>query len=132
MAAVTSIWSPRLGDVTAVDSSLVVNTTTTGITASTTQSLAGAVPLTSVVNNIAVCATTGNAVALPAANAAQLGDFVVVINKGAAAAGVYPQAADTIDALSAGTSIGVGNGKRAIFFCYALNSWASMGGAVSS
>lgn len=132
MPSATTVWSSQIGDTSNVSASAITNSVTTGITASTTQSLAGSVPLTSQINVITVCATLGNAVSLPSAALGIVGDSVVVINKGAAAAGVYPQTADAIDALSAGTSIGVGIGKRAIFYCTGLNAWASIGGAVSS
>jgi hypothetical protein len=132
MGVTTSILSNR-GDVVlpiapgAVDSTAIVNTVTTGITAGTTHTLAGAVPLTAQINNITVCATIADAVALPAANAAALGDWIVVINNGAAAAAVWPQAADKIDAIATGSPATVTQAKRSIFYCVALNTWVSIG-----
>ena len=95
----------------------------TGLTASTTQTRAGALALTEIVNNIGTVATSGNAVGLPAAVA---GTAVIVFNGGANPAAVFPAAAaDTIDGGSAGASVTLTNAKRAWFFCVATGTWIS-------
>jgi len=130
MGATTSILSNR-GDVVlpiapgVVDGTTVASTVTTGITAGTTHTLAGAVPLTAMINNITVCATIADAVALPSANAAAIGDTVIVFNNGAAAAAVWPQAADHIDAVATGSPVTLTQALRCAFICIALNTWVS-------
>ena len=137
MAANTQILSTR-GDVVLpiapgfVDGTAITNTVLTGITAGTTHTLAGATPLTGQINHITTCGVSADAVALPAANAAAIGDWIVVINRGAAPAAVWPQAADAIDGGTAGAAVVLTNAKRVIFFCTALNVWDSFGGGVSA
>jgi hypothetical protein len=57
------------------------------VSASATQTIAGATALTKYFNLITTCATSGDAVALPAAST---GLICVIINTGAAAASVFP------------------------------------------
>jgi len=64
---------------------------TTGITASTTQTQAGGVPLTTTVNKITVCATENNAVTLPSAVA---GLVCIIVNSGAETARIFPAVGD--------------------------------------
>lgn len=92
------------------------------ITASTTQTIAGAYQLTKAISRVTTSATAGNAVKLPAAKA---GTTVIVFNKAAAnAVGVYPQAAaDVINALSAGAAYSLAATKGAIFVCAVDGQW---------
>jgi hypothetical protein len=95
----------------------------TGLTASTTHTRAGALALTEVVNNLGTVAGSGDAVGLPAAVA---GAVVIVFNGGANPAAVFPAAsADTIDGGSAGASVTLTNAKRAMFVCVATGIWIS-------
>lgn len=105
---------------------------TDALTAGTTHTLVGATKLTGQINVISVCASASDAVALPLANAAQVGNTVVVINNGVAAAAVWPQAADKIDNGSAGVAVTLTNAKRAMFFCNSAGDWQSMQGGVSA
>lgn len=90
---------------------------TTGITASTTHSIAGGTPLTAEFNYIGTCANIGDAVTLPALSP---GQAVEVWNAGANAAAVYPAASGvTIDGGSAGASVTLSSTKRAKFLCVA-------------
>lgn len=97
------------------------------LTAGTTHTLAGATVLPSQTNIISVCATSADAVALPLASAAQLGNKIIVQNNGVAAAAVWPQAADKIDGGSAGAAVTLTNGKAAMFICNAAGNWVSLG-----
>lgn len=104
-------------------SGLITGTVAAGITASATQTQAGATQLTKQVNNIATCATSGNAVKLPAAT---VGQVIVVFNNGADPASVFPLGAgDTIDGGAAAAAVTLTNGKRAAFYCIAANTWIS-------
>ena len=80
----------------------------TGITASATQTLAGATKLTAKINVVSTSAASGNAVALPAM---QPGQSVTVFNDGANPISV------AIDGGSAGASVALANAKRCTFYC---------------
>lgn len=131
MPSATTVWSPQIGDTSNVSATVISYSVLPAITASTTHTLAGAVPLTAQINVIAV-AGASDAVALPSAATAIVGDSIVVINLGAAAAAVWPQAADKIDAASTGVAVVLGIGKRAIFYCVAPNQWYSIAGVATS
>lgn len=98
----------------------------TTITASTTHTIAGGTKLLGKYNNITVCANAGDAVVLPALP--NPGAEIWVFNNGAAAGAVYPgNAADQIDAVSAGGSVTLTNAKGAVFVCYVAGKWSSYG-----
>lgn len=98
----------------------------TGITASVTQTLAAATPLTLGNSVIAVCATIGNAVKLPPSPA--VGQECLVINNGAAAASVFPgESTSTIDGAGAGAAATLTQAKSALFLCAAAGTWISSG-----
>lgn len=103
----------------------------TGLTASTTHSIAGGTPITAEVNLISTCANAGDAVTLPALT---VGQAVDIYNAGAAAAGVYPAASGVaIDGGSAGAAVTLTNGQRCRYTCTAANTIVSAKlGAVSS
>ncbi len=87
----------------------------TGITASATQTLAGATKLTAKINVVSTSAASGNAVALPAM---QPGQSVTVFNDGANPISVFPAAGTVaIDGGSAGASVALANAKRCTFYC---------------
>lgn len=99
-----------------------------GITASTTQSLAGAVQLNAGLNNITVCATAGNAVKVPSVNTLNFGQVCTVFNNGASAAAVYPfETATAIDTHGTGASATLGVGHSANFFQNTASTWISQG-----
>lgn len=107
----------------------VVNT---AITASTTQTRAGATQMTGTYNNITVCANAGDAVGLPPITA--IGQQCVVTNAGAAAAAVFPDngtpgASTTIDGGSAAASKTLTNVKSALFTATTLTNWQTIGSA---
>lgn len=103
------VWTPRFSPVGDAQS------VTTGITASTTQTLAGATALTTRLNFVATSANSGDAVSLPALVP---GQSVIVFNDGANPIKVFPAAANVqIDGGSAGAAVTLTNAKRATFFC---------------
>lgn len=97
------------------------------ITASTTQSLAGAVPLTAATCIISVCATAGNAVKL-APVSVNLGQVQTVFNNGASAAAIFPfETSTAIDSGSTAASVTLTNGHSASFFQNTASTWVSQG-----
>jgi hypothetical protein len=82
------------------------------LTASVTQTQGGGLALLNQVNQVATCATDGNAVTLPEALA---GRPCVVINNGAKQLQVFPAADDSINALAADLSITINAGEAQIF-----------------
>lgn len=102
-----------------------------GITAGTTQTIAGGYALTKEVNIISTCANTGDAVTL--ADLA-VGEYQDVYNDGANAASVFPHAAGVqIDGGTAGAAATLTNAKRCRYLCDAANSIISAQlGAVSA
>lgn len=100
---------------------------TNGITASTTQTLAGAVALTSAVNVISTVATAGNAVKL-APVSVNIGQVQTVMNNGASAAAIFPfETATAIDAAGTAASVTLTNGRSANFFQNTASTWVSQG-----
>lgn len=102
---------------------LVTESLATGITASVTQTRAGATALARQVNNVTTVANSGDAVKLPAAT---VGQSIVIFNSGANPASVFPNgASDTIDGGAGGAAVTLTNAKRAVFVCIAANTWIS-------
>lgn len=101
------------------------------ITASTTQSIAGAYQLTAGINQVTVVGSSGDAVKLPITTGPSGGTGIiggglqiVIINAGANPMNVYPfQAADTINAIGAGGPFSLANGKTATFFVGNDGKW---------
>lgn len=89
----------------------VARSTTVGIVASTTHSIAGGTPLTTAVNVVATCANVGDAVTLPTM---VVGQELEIYNDGANALAVYPPSSGiAIDSGSAGASVALTATKRA-------------------
>lgn len=106
-------WSSQGG------SSIEQQTVVTGITASATQTLAGATALTARINRVNTSAASGNAVKLAALLP---GQSQTIYNDGANPIKVFPAAAGvTIDGGSAGASVTLTNALRAVFTCTATN-----------
>lgn len=105
-------WSLKAGG---IDQTTVA----TGLTASTTQTLAGALALTAKINVVATSATSGNAVKLAALLP---GQSQTIYNKGANPIKVFPAAAGyAIDGGSAGAAVTLANALRAVFTCTDVN-----------
>lgn len=106
-------WSPKFGG------AIEQQTVATGITASATQTLAGATALTAKINRVNTSATSGNAVKL---SALLPGQSQTVYNDGANPIKVFPAASGVaIDGGSAGAAVTLTNALRAIFTCTATN-----------
>jgi hypothetical protein len=88
---------------------------TVGVTAHAGGTQALAVPMTTAINRVAVCATAGDSVVLPG-TAGNIGVVVTVINAGAQSLNVFPAGSvDQIDALGAATAKAVAAGKTCEF-----------------
>lgn len=112
--------APAAGAFTSLSSTgLVADSVATGITASATQTQVGGTALTKTINNIATCATSGNAVTLAALTP---GQFQIVFNNGADPASVFPATGGAIDGGSANAAVTLTNAKRCIYFCVAANT----------
>jgi len=93
--------------------------TTSGLTASTTQSQ-GQQALTSVVNEVAVCANANDVVTLPAA---AIGKIVYIFNNGAQTLQVFPASDDAIDGAAANTSVSQGAGANITYIAHDTTNW---------
>jgi hypothetical protein len=105
----------------------------TAVTASTTQTIAGATQLTGTYNNVTVVANASDAVGLPPLK--YVGQQVLVTNAGANPAKVFPASGDTtktIDGGTAGASVTLTNVKSALFTATTLTNWQSIGMATRS
>ncbi len=127
-----------VGDFTSVTAVTVATTgintesIATGLTASTTQTLAGGLALTKAINNVTTVANAGDAVTLPAL---AVGQSIVVYNSAATnSMKVFPNGSSVaIDGGTAGASVNLAAGKRARFTCFAANTIISAQlGAVSA
>jgi hypothetical protein len=99
----------------------------TAITASTTQTLAGATPLTAAINIIGTVATAGNAVKLAPVNV-NGGQVQTVMNNGASACAIFPfETATAIDSAGTAASVTLTNGHSANFFQNTASTWVSQG-----
>lgn len=120
IASGSTIPSPVI---TGIESLSVTN----GITASTTQTLAGALALTSALNVISTVATAGNAVKL-APVSVNVGQVQTVMNNGASAAAIFPfETATAIDSAGTAASVTLTNGRSANFFQNTASTWVSQG-----
>lgn len=93
-----------------------------GLTASATQTQAGATQLTMMLNRVATVATPGNAVRLPAA---LQGLEVCVINDGANPMTVFGSGTDLINGVAAATGIQQMTGSCAYYVCITAGKWSA-------
>lgn len=114
---------------------LNVQSTSTGLTASTTQTQVGALALPASFNNISTVANAGDAVRLPVIG---LGKTITVKNSGVSPLQVFPATGNSIDGGTANASIFIAPGKEVSFTgTSATNSTsstsaASTGAAINS
>jgi len=87
---------------------------TDNITASTTNTQAGALALTSTFNNVTTVAVAANTVKLPLAVA---GLWVAIRNGGANSMQVYGDGTDTINAVATATGVAQAAATSALYFC---------------
>ena len=90
------------------------------VTAGTTQTQAGATPLTAVINVVSTNATAGNGVALPASAA---GNFAIVVNATSKAIQVYGASPDTINGVATATGVPQQAMTIALYVCAAAGAW---------
>lgn len=94
-----------------------------GYVASTTHTLAGATPITRQVGVVSTVANSGDAVSLLPSFP---GLIQTIFNSGTNPMAIFPGlVGDSIDGHSAGTSITLTNGKRALFICVGPSQWTS-------
>jgi len=113
--------TPAAGTFTSLTSiGIETKSVATGLTASTTQTLAGGLALTKYINYVSTVANAGDAVTLPALAP---GQACVVFNAAATnSMKVFPNAASVaIDGGTAGASVNLAATKRAMFICLATN-----------
>ena len=118
-----SLITPVLGVASATDitiSGKLVKSVTNAITASTTQTQAGATALTTDINRITVVANADDAVKLPAATA---GRQVTVINTVATQAGVFPASGDAINALAVDAVSPLAASTTRTYTCAVAGTW---------
>ena len=96
-----------------------------GLTAHAGGTRAAALPLTAAVNQITVCATAADSVALPPAVG---GQEIMVFNSGVAACQVFanPATSDTINGVVAATGISLASSGRAVFVSPGPGIWYSI------
>lgn len=100
---------------------------TNAITASTTQTLAGALALTTAWNVVSTVGTANDAVKLPAAGTANVGQVVWVINNGASALAIFPtESATAIDTHATATAATLTTLHRAAFLQNSASTWSSV------
>lgn len=99
-----------------------------GITASTTQTLAGALPLTAGLNVVSTVGTAGDAVKLPAVDInTGFAQAVWIINNGASALSIFPnETATAIDSHSTAAAGTLTAAHRAVFFQNTASTWVSV------
>ena len=99
-----------------------------GLTASTTQTLAGALPLTAALNVVSTVGTAGDAVKLPPVNInVGIAQLVRVINNGASALSIFPyETATAIDTHATAAAATLTTLHRAEFFQNTASTWVSI------
>lgn len=108
-------------EITAVLNNPSIVSAQTGIVAKAGGGAAGTL-LTTTINKVVTVATIGDSVLLPVS---VNGQYVTVANFGANAMDVFPQAADTINALAAGVAVRLLPGGALDFFCPAAGGWVA-------
>jgi hypothetical protein len=111
---------------------LLHNSITNSITASTTQTLAGAVAINTGIAIVTKVGTAGDAVKLPPV-AATGGNEVWIFNNGASAMSVFPaETSTTIDGGTTAAAVTMTNSKNAVFIQTTGTSWISAQGGAKS
>jgi hypothetical protein len=102
-------------------SSLLIKSTTAGITASTTQSQ-GEQPLTTDINEVSTVANANDVVTMPSA---QAGIQIVVINNGANTLQIFPASGDNLGA-GVNTSVTLNQGSNVMYVAYNDTNWEQL------
>lgn len=115
------------GTAQGIDISGFIKTTqiTTGLTASSTQTQAGALALTGFVNIITTVAVTADAVKLPPA---VTGHWLIVINRGALSMAIWPSSGDSIHtgAVDAVSASNLAAGGTRMYLAINDENWANI------
>lgn len=109
-----------IGDVQA--GAFIVHSSTSGITASTTQTQ-GQQPLTTEENQVSVCAHANDTVTMPAA---LTGRKCTITNDGANTLKVYPFSGDQIGAGAADAATTIATLRGVTYVCYADGHWRTL------
>lgn len=101
----------------------VIHSVTTGITAGTTQTQAGATKLVSNYNNVATCANANDGVQLP--SAAAIGQTIQIRNSGAANLKIWPASGEKCNTgtTDAGDTTVLAAAATRTYICYAVGDW---------
>jgi len=111
---------------------LLDNSITNSITASTTQTLAGAVAINTGIAVVTKVGTAGDAVKLPPVGSG-VGTQVWIFNNGASAMSVFPaETTTTIDGGTTAAAVTMTNSKNAVFIQTTGTSWISAQGGAKS
>lgn len=109
-----------------------INSITNNITASTTQTLAGAVAINTGVAVVTKVGTAGDAVKLPLV-LTPAGNEVWIFNNGASAMSIFPgETLTTIDGGTTAAAVTLTNAKNAVFIQTSGTSWISAQGGAKS
>jgi hypothetical protein len=103
--------------------SLLVQSTTAGITASTTQTQGAATALLENINEIATVANASDAIKMPAAVA---GLRIVIINNGANTVQIFPASGDNFSGSAANASVTLASGSNVEFVAYNATVWEQL------
>ena len=106
--------------------------TAAGIVAKAGGTKALATPLTATINQVATCATLNDSLLLPPAIPGNYPYGLLIANDGAAAATVYGQGTDTVDAVATATGVQLTNATRCIYYISGPGTWVSCKGVKSS
>jgi hypothetical protein len=111
---------------------LLDNSITNSITASTTQTLAGAVAINTGIAIVTKVGTAGDAVKLPPVGSG-VGTQCWIFNNGASAMSVFPfETLTTIDGGTTAAAVTMTNAKNAVFIQTTGTSWISAQGGAKS
>ena len=116
--AAVAITGGTISGVTLSTAGLSAASAAAGLTASTTQTQAGGLALTSQINEVSTVANAGDAVTLAVMTP---GQYQEVYNDGAHAMKVFPGASQAIDTAGANASVTLTNAKACLYACTATN-----------
>lgn len=122
LAAILDLFTPNAAGTVVASSALQAESASGALVAFATGGQTNATALPSQVNRIGTCATAGDSAKLPAATA---GLTIIVINSGAAAADIFPQTGEAINALAANTALRIGVRTVVSFTCAVAGTWLS-------
>ena len=117
-AALTAALTITAGDIL-MSAGILRQAVTATITADV-GSIQGGSPLTRGVNEVSVCANSGDAVTLPAA---AVGQTVYIVNHGAASCDVFPASGDNINEVGADTAKALAVNAAMVCYAWSTGDW---------